>query len=346
MSFPILTTAELRNCATRLPRLKLAHLPTPLEEAPRFAAKVGNARIFIKRDDCTGLLFGGNKTRHNEFVLAEALRRNADLIIWGAGVQSNNCRQTAAACAKLGLECRLYLSRAAHNDEIQGNLLLDHLVGAKVEIVDQPIGPELDDLLLAKAEEFRAAGRRPYAWDRVHGRPIAAVSYALCLAEILDELRGQQLEPAAVYVSAAGATGAGLALARVVLGMKGPVRMACPIRWPWKVRDDMAEVANQSAALLGLPHRLTAADIDATEDYVGAGYGQVTPEGRAAMDLLARSEGILLDPVYTSKAMAALIDDVKHPRIAAGEVVVFVHTGGLPAVFAYRDELLAPRTYK
>jgi 1-aminocyclopropane-1-carboxylate deaminase/D-cysteine desulfhydrase-like pyridoxal-dependent ACC family enzyme len=342
MPFPILTSDELRRCASRLPRLDLAHLPTPLEEVPHFAERIGGARIFLKRDDCTGLLFGGNKTRHNEFVLAEALRRHADMIVWGAGVQSNNCRQTAAACAKLGLECRLYLSRAAHNDDVQGNLLLDHLVGAKIEIVDEPLGPKLDDLLLAKAEEFRAAGRRPYAWDRVHGRPIAAVSYALCLAEIVDDLRAVGLEPSAIYVAAAGATGAGLALGRVALGMKGPVRLVCPIRWPWNVREDMAEVANQSAALLGLPHRLRPSDIEATEDYVGPGYGVITPEGRAALDLLARTEGVLLDPVYTSKAMAALIDDVRQQRVASGEIVVFVHTGGLPAIFAYRDELMAP----
>lgn len=341
MTIPTLTTAELRRASERLPRIKLAHLPTPLEELTRFSPKMGNARVFVKRDDCTGLLFGGNKTRHNEFVLAEALRQGADLIVWGAGTQSNNCRQTAAACAKLGLECRLYLTRAAHNDDVQGNLLLDHLVGAKVEIVDAAMGPELDDLLLAKAAEFRAAGRKPYAWDRIHGRPIAAVSYALCLAEILDQLREQGLEPAAVYTSAAGATGAGLALGRAVLGMKGPVRLVCPIRWPWKVTEDMAEVANASAALLGLPHRLTAADVEATEDYVGPAYGCVTREGRAAMDLLARTEGVLLDPVYTSKAMAALIDDVRGGRFKPGEVVVFVHTGGLPAVFAYRDELMA-----
>jgi 1-aminocyclopropane-1-carboxylate deaminase/D-cysteine desulfhydrase-like pyridoxal-dependent ACC family enzyme len=341
MSYPTLSTDEVRRCAARLPRLDLAHLPTPLEEVPHFAERVGGARIFLKRDDCTGLLFGGNKTRHNEFVLAEALRQEADLIVWGAGTQSNNCRQTAAACAKLGLECRLYLSRAAHNDDIQGNLLLDHLVGAKVEIVDEPLGPGLDALLLAKAEEFRAAGRKPYAWDRVHGRPIAAISYVVCMVEIIEQIRKLRLEPSCVYVAAAGATGAGLALGRVLLGLKAPVRMVCPIRWPWNVREDMAEVANQAATLLGLPHRLTKADIEASEDYVGPGYGVVTKEGRAALDLLARSEGILLDPVYTAKAMAALIDDIQKRRVAPGDVAVFVHTGGLPAVFAYRDELMA-----
>ncbi len=131
MGIPTLTTDELRRCVARLPRVDLAHLPTPLEEVPHFAEHIGGVRIFLKRDDCTGLLFGGNKTRHNEFLLADALHQGADMLVWGAGVQSNNCRQTAAGCAKLGLECRLYLSRAAHPDEVQGNLLLDHLVGAE-----------------------------------------------------------------------------------------------------------------------------------------------------------------------------------------------------------------------
>jgi 1-aminocyclopropane-1-carboxylate deaminase/D-cysteine desulfhydrase-like pyridoxal-dependent ACC family enzyme len=341
MHFPVLTSEQLRECAARLPRIDLAHLPTPLEEVPRFAERIGGARVFLKRDDCTGLLFGGNKTRHNEFLLADALARGCDLVVWGAGIQSNNCRQTAAACARLGLECRLYLTRATHNDDVQGNLLLDHLMGAKVEIIDVAMGPELDDYLLARAEEFRRAGRTPYVWDRVRGRPLAAVSYALCLAEIVDGLNALDLGPSAVYVAAAGATGAGMALGRAVLGLSCPVRLVCPIRWPWNVCEDMAEVANQAASLLGLPHRLTAQDVEATEDYIGPGYGQLTPAGWEALSLLARSEGVLLDPVYTAKAMAALVDDVRRQRVAAGEIVVFLHTGGTPAVFAYRDELMA-----
>jgi 1-aminocyclopropane-1-carboxylate deaminase/D-cysteine desulfhydrase-like pyridoxal-dependent ACC family enzyme len=340
MSFPVLTPSELRNCVGRLPRVDLAHLPTPLEEVPRFAEQVGGVRIFFKRDDCTGMLFGGNKTRHNEFLLAEALTQGCDMVIWGAGVQSNNCRQTVAACNKLGLECRLYLTRATHNDDVQGNLLLDHLMGAKVEIIDAAMGPELNQFLLNKAEEFRRAGRKPYVWDRLKANPLAAVSYTLCMAEIAEAVSEMEMEPAAVYVAAAGPTGAGLALGRAVLGMGGPVRLVCPIRWPWKVRDDMAETANQAAALLHLPHRLSARDIDISEDYIGDGYGQLTPGGWEAMSLLARTEGILLDPVYTSKAMAALIHDIRRHRVAAGEVVVFVHTGGTPAVFAYRDELM------
>lgn len=343
MTFPVLTTDELRQCVARLPRLKLAHLPTPLEEAPRFSKRLGGPRIFIKRDDCTGLLFGGNKTRHNEFLLAEAVRQGSDQIVWGAGVQSNNCRQTAAACARLGLDCHLVLSRAAHNEEVQGNLLLDYLVGASVEIVDEPLGPGLDAILAQRAEAFRAQGKKPYAWQPISGRPLAAVSYVLCLAEILDEFRRRGEGPAALYVAAAGATGAGLALGRALFGLSSwPLRLICPIRWPWNVCEDLAEIANRSAALLGLPHRLTSADIDATEDYIGPAYGQVTRAGLEAMDLLARTEGILLDPVYTAKAMAALIDDIRGGRLKSDSTVIYIHTGGLPAVFAYRDELLAP----
>jgi 1-aminocyclopropane-1-carboxylate deaminase/D-cysteine desulfhydrase-like pyridoxal-dependent ACC family enzyme len=335
-----LTPDQLRRCAEALPRVRLAHLPTPLEEAPRFARRLGGPRVLIKRDDCTGMLFGGNKTRHNEFLMADALQKGADVVVWGAGVQSNNCRQTAAACAKLGLDCHLYLTRSTHNDDVQGNLLLDHLMGATVHIVDTAMGPEMDDLLLARAEELRRAGRRPYVWDRHLGRPLAAVSYALCLAEVADDLRRLGVEPAAVYCAAAGATGAGLVLGKVVLGLAWRVRLVCPIRWPWRVAEDLAEVATRAAALLGLPHRVSPDDVEATEDFVGPAYGAVTVECREALDLLARTEGILLDPAYTAKAMAGLIADVRGGRLAADRPVVFLHTGGTPAVFAYRDELL------
>jgi L-cysteate sulfo-lyase len=335
-----LTAEELRKFAARLPRVPLAHLPTPLEEAVRFARRLEGPRVFIKRDDCTGMVMGGNKTRHNEFLMGEALKQEADSLVWGAGIQSNNCRQTAAACNKLGLECHLYLTRATHNDDVQGNLLLDHLMGAKVHIIDTPMGLELDDLLLAKAGELRAQGRRPFVWDRITGRPIAAVSYALALAEILEQMRALGVEPTHVYAAAAGATGAGLAIGKAILGWPGKVRLLCPIRWPWDTPSDLAEVANRTAALLGVPHRLTAEDIDIRTDYMGPCYGAVTPAGREAMDLLARTEGILLDPVYTAKAMAGLIDDARQARLAPNDRVVFIHTGGTPAVFAYRDELM------
>src|SRR5262245_34121467 len=335
-----LTINQLRQAAAKLPQVALAHLPTPLEEVSRLAAQLNGPRVFIKRDDCNGIAMGGNKTRHNEFLLAAALHQNADCLVWGAGVQSNNCRQTAAACNKLGLECYLYLSRATHNDDIQGNLLLDHLLGAHITILDTPLGPALDELLLARAKELRAAGRRPFVWDRVTGRPLAAVSYALALAEMLEQAQALRVQPTHVYCAAAGATGAGLVIGKAILGWPGKVRLLCPIRWPWDTPTDLAEVGNATAALLGLPYRITAADIDIRDDYIGEGYGVVTPASREALALLARTEGILLDPVYTGKAMAGLIDDARHGRLRVEDQVVFIHTGGTPAVFAYRDELM------
>ncbi len=335
-----LTTEQLRARSAHLPRVPLAHLPTPLEESPRFSCILGGPRIWLKRDDCTGLYFGGNKTRHNEFLLAEALQRKADVLVWGAGVQSNNCRQTAAACNKLGLDCVLYLSRASHNDDIQGNLLLDHLMGAEVHIIDEPLGPELDAILLKQSAELQQSGRRPYVWDRVTGRPLAAVSYALCLAEMLEQFQERDLHVQAIYAAAAGATGAGLVLGKAILGWPGKIKLLCPIHWPWDIAADLAEVANEAAKLLEVPHRVAARDVDVRTDFIGPGYGQLTPAGREAIQLLARSEGVLLDPVYTAKAMAGLIHDVRHKAYRPDETVVFIHTGGTPAVFAYRDELL------
>jgi L-cysteate sulfo-lyase len=341
MTAPVLTPAELRAAAERLPRVRLAHLPTPLEEAPRFAAKLGGGvRIFIKRDDCTGLVLGGNKVRHNEFLLADAIAQGCDVLVWGALVQSNNCRQTAASCAKLGLECRLFLSKAHQSTEPQGNLLIDYLVGAKVEFTDAAIGPELNAHIAAQAEKLRRAGRKPYFWNPPRVVPRAAVSYALAMAEIVEQTASLGFEPAALYVSSAGATGAGVVLGRSVLGLPYPVRLICPMHWPWHIPTRMADDASAAADLLGLPHRLAAADLDADESFVAPGYGLPSPAGREAIQLLATTEAILLDHVYTAKALAALIADVRAGKYPRGSSLVFLHTGGVPAIFAEPQAVL------
>jgi 1-aminocyclopropane-1-carboxylate deaminase/D-cysteine desulfhydrase-like pyridoxal-dependent ACC family enzyme len=330
-----LTPAALRAAADALPRARLAHLPTPLEEAPRFSAAIGGAvRVFVKRDDCTGLLLGGNKARHNEFLLGDALDQGCDMLVWGAGVQSNNCRQTAAGCAKLGLECRLYLSRPGYRTEPQGNLLLDYLVGAKVEFTDAAIGPELDAFLAARAAEFRAAGRKPYAWHRPRVVPLAAVSYAVCVAEIAEQLSSQGLGADGLYVSSSGATGAGVALGAAALGLSSAVRLICPMHWPWHIPTALARDANAAAERLGIAHRLRPEDIDADENFVAPGYGLPSPAGRESLQLLATREAILTDPVYSAKALAGLIADVRARKYRPGAVLVFIHTGGVPAIFA------------
>ena len=336
-----MSPSDLRAAIAPLPRVRLAHLPTPLEEAPRFAAQLGGVRVFIKRDDCTGLLLGGNKARHNEFLLGDAVAQDADMVVWGAGVQSNNCRQTAAACAKLGLESRLYLSRGHYKTEPQGNLLLDYLVGAHVEFTDAVIGPELDALLATKAAEFRAAGRRPYFWHRPRVVPLAAISYALCVAEIAEQLAAMNLTAGGLYVSSSGATGAGVALGAKLLGLTCPVRLICPMHWPWSIPEALANDANAAAEMMGLSARLTATDIDADESFVEPGYGLPSRRGQEALHALARTEAILLDPVYSAKALAGLMADVRGGKYAPGTVLVFVHTGGVPAVFADPDQALS-----
>ncbi len=340
-----LSPDELRRAASHLPRVDLAHLPTPLEEVPRFADFLdGGVRIFVKRDDCTGTLFGGNKTRHNEFILGEVLRRDCDCVVWGAGIQSNNCRQTAAACAHLGLDCYLCLCPTGHGTEVQGNLLLDYLVGAHVEIVNARLGPELELLLHERGERLRAEGRRPFVWNKREIRPLGAISYALCLAEIIEQMRRRELEPDAIYVATTGTTAAGLILGKAVLGLSAHIRAVYPLRWGWDVRADLADVANEAAALLRLPHRFTPQEVDATEAFVGPGYGVLTEQAREAFRLMATYEGILLDPVYTAKALAALIDDVRQHHRKPGSNLVFIHTGGQPAVFAYREDLWPVRS--
>jgi 1-aminocyclopropane-1-carboxylate deaminase/D-cysteine desulfhydrase-like pyridoxal-dependent ACC family enzyme len=344
-----LTTSGLRAAIDRLPRFPLGHFPTPLEQALRFSKTLGGPQIYIKRDDCTGLAMGGNKTRHNEFLIADAQRQGADIIVWGAGVQSNNCRQTAAACAKAGIDIHLVLGRggpATGPDPIQGNLLLDHLVGAQVDIVEEKIGADLEDRIAREAARHAANGRRVYAWDRHKVRPLAAVSYALCVAEIVEQSRAQGWLPDAIYLSSAGSTGAGVVLGQVALGLTCPVRHVAAIKWPWNTQADMAKIADGAARLIGLNLGIGPEHVDVTNDFVGPGYGELSAGGCEAIALLARSEGILLDPIYSGKAMACLIDDIRQGRRKPDEKVVFIHTGGTPALFAYNEGLvnqIAPR---
>ncbi len=337
-----LSRGELREAISCLPRFPLAHLPTPLEHLPRFSHVLGGPEIYIKRDDCTGLALGGNKTRHNEFLIADALNDGADIIVWGAGVQSNNCRQTAAACAKAGLDCHLVLGRgkpAQGPDVVQGNLLLDHLVGAHVDIVEEAIGPELDRRILAEAEKHRARGRKVYCWHRPRVTPLAAISYAVCLLEVLDQMDDLNAVPAAVYGSSAGSTGAGLELAKAALGLNLPIRHIAPMDWPWDTQADMAQIATDAGRLIGLDLPIAPECVDVTFEHIGPAYGVTSPGCLEAIALLARTEGILLDPYYSGKAMAGLIDDIRRGRHTAADQVVFIHTGGTPVLFACHEEL-------
>ena len=336
------TTAELSRLLDGLPRFPLAHLPTPLELLPKFSQELDGPQVWIKRDDCTGLAFGGNKTRHNELLIADALRKDADTIVWGAGIQSNNCRQTAAACAKAGLDCHLVLGRGAPAqgpDPVQGNLLLDHLMGASIEIVDEPEGPEVDRKIAEAAARLRDMGRKVYERDPAYVKPLAALSYVACFIEILEQAAAANFTPDALYVCSAGSTGAGLSLAAAALGQNTFIQHVTPIVWPWDTGVAMTRIANDAAERLGISTRLEPHDMRVTEDYVGPGYGVLTPGCLEAITLLARTEGILLDPSYSGKSMAGLIDHIRRGPVQSKQNVVFIHTGGTPALFAYNQQL-------
>jgi len=333
------TIAELRRAVDRLPRLPLTHAPTALELCPRLSEALGGVEVWIKRDDCTGLAFGGNKTRQLEYTLGDAVDQGADVIVQGSSSQSNHCRQAAAACARLGLDCHLVLSRDAKSGAVQGNLLLDTLLGAEIEFTDAPLGPGLEAAKQAAGERLRAQGRRPYVISGQRGKVRSAAGLFRGTLELIEQLAAENLQPDYLYVCSAGATMCGIALAARALGKAWPIQAIAPLRWEFDVPQMFVEVTGALAGEIGLDLRLTKDDLHFTEDYVGPAYGCLTAEARAAIQLVARTEGILLDPSYTGKAMAGLIDHVRRGLVAPGSKVVFVHTGGTPALFAYAEEL-------
>ncbi|MCC7264060.1 MAG: D-cysteine desulfhydrase family protein [Candidatus Latescibacteria bacterium] len=334
---------QLVAALARLPRVKLASvLPTPLEEMPRLSAAVGGPPIYIKRDDLTGLGYGGNKTRMLEFSLADALRHDADVIVTGAGVQSNYCRQMAAACARLGLELHLLLRpiREVDKVQVQGNHLLQRLFGAKCTILPGGGAEPQAKAILARMEELRQQGRRPYWPRQAETVDIDALAYAESALEIVQQSRAQGINPSHIYLSALDTTQSGVVLGLQYVESPIHVRGFSPFeKWPQRF-ENMARIANQGAARLGLDIQFKAGDFDNDDGQVGERYGIPTPQGLEALRLVARTEGILLDPVYTSKAMAGLIADIKAGKLAKDKPVVFLHTGGSPAIFGYAPEVL------
>ena len=335
--------AAVRDALARLPRVALGAFPTPLDDCPRLTAALGGPRILMKRDDLTGLAFGGNKTRKLEFNFGEALQQGADVIVGTAAAQSNHCRQAAAAAARLGLACHLLL-RGGQKDAWppQGNLLLHHLFGAKVRLlygddlqrIPQVVGAYLDDL--------RAQGHRPYQiMNTLESDRLGAVAYVAAFLELQEQLRERGLRADHLYVASLGGTGGGLTLAAKLLAPQTRVVCFTPMDTVAIRKPSMLAEANAAAEVLGIPERLEEADITMHDEFIGPAYGVATPAGVEAIRTVAQCEGILLDPVYTAKAMAGLVDHVRRGRLGPDETVVFLHTGGLPALFAYNEELTA-----
>jgi D-cysteine desulfhydrase family pyridoxal phosphate-dependent enzyme len=333
--------AALQARIDALPRVRLAHLPTPLDHCPRLSEALGGPDIRIKRDDLTGLAFGGNKTRQLEFVFADILADGADTVVAGAYTQSNWCRQITGAARKLGLDVALVLLHGEKGPALQGNLLLDRLMGADVTVVDLDSMERLTPVLEAKAAELERAGRKPYilrpfGLDKL---ALGAVGYVNGALELDAQLEAAGIEPDFLYLCGANMTPAGLALGLKALGRGTRLINVAPILWSEPRAVDIARIAGATAARLDLSVSIVPEDIDNHDDYIGPRYGVVTEGGREAMRLVAGTEGIILDPVYSAKAMAGLINHVRSGRIGKGQTVVFLHTGGTPALFAYADDL-------
>lgn len=339
-----ITVESFREALDALPRAQLANLPTPLDYCPRLTAHLGGPEIYIKRDDLTGLALGGNKTRNLEFLFGEAIAQGADCIITGAYPQSNQCRQTAAAAARLGLECYLVLGALRHRAEVQGNLLLDHLFGAHVEIAPDADDVGVQGIIDERVAALKAEGRRPYRFTNKYPE-LAVKSVAGYLSGML-ELHEQLLElpeqPTTIVVtSGSGSTHTGIAATVKALDLPYHVTGISIRPQSPPQRKRIASLSQSAAKHYGIPCALTPDEVDVREEYYGTGHGVTTAAGREAVLTVARTEGILLDLTYTGKAMSGLVDLVHNGELKRGERVVFVHTGGIPSLFAHADEVLS-----
>ena len=311
-----------------IPRLRFAHLPTPIEELPRLSATLGGPRILVKRDDQTGLAFGGNKTRKLEFLVAEAQEQGAKMLISAGAIQSNHCRQTAAAAAKFGFECILVLTGQL-TEQASANLLLDELFGAKiVNVIDRA---DRDRVLKETFDKAASDGKKPYLVPYGGSSTTGALGYAFAMDEFMQQ---NVLADWIVFGTSSGGTHAGLVLGQRVFGYKGKVLgISIDESEEW-LKTHISALASDASERIGTRINFTLDDVLATDQYCKAGYGVLTDAEREAVRLFASKEGLLLDPVYTGRAAAGLINLIRKGSFRKGETVLFWHTGGQPVLFA------------
>ncbi|GAB4518342.1 MAG: D-cysteine desulfhydrase [Parvularculaceae bacterium] len=340
-----MNTDDLRKRIARFPRVTLAHAPTAIEPLAGLSALLGgDARIFVKRDDCTGLAMGGNKARQLEFYLGAAQAENADIVLITGAVQSNFARSAAAAARKCGFDCVVQLEERLQTDDATyhagGNVLLDRLFGA--EIRHYPEGEDeagADAAIRAYAEELRSQGRRPYVIPlSADHPPLGALGYVLAAAELVEQMRNARQTFSEIIIgSGSGGSHAGLLWGLRALGDATQVIGACVRRDAAAQKARIECLMPRIDALLGATSGAAAEDVVTDDAALAPGYGRLSPEIADALCRTARADGLLLDPAYTAKVMATLLDRIKTGR-ARGDVL-FIHTGGTPALFAYADLL-------
>ena len=329
----------------RFPRQHFAHLPTPLEPMANLTNLLGGPNLYIKRDDCTGLATGGNKTRKLEFLVGDALEKGADTLVTYGAVQSNHVRQTAAAACRYGLKCEAVLERrvpdVGKRYEETGNVLFDHMFGARLDYV--AAGTDMVAASAEIVEAIRKRGGKPYAIPGGGSNTVGALGYVNAGLELLQQANDRGLRIDCV-VHGTGSTGTQAGLVSGLEGVNSGIDvLGISVRQPDGRLQEAAvhKLASATAEKLGIKGGIDPDRVKANGDYVGEGYGIPTEGTIEAIDLLARHEGILLDPVYSAKGMAGLIDQVRKGAFDKDDNIVFLHTGGATALFAYEDHWVA-----
>ncbi|WP_122055090.1 D-cysteine desulfhydrase [Vibrio sp. Evd11] len=324
----------------RYPRLNFAHLNTPLELMENLSVALNGPKIWIKRDDCTGLAGGGNKTRKLEFLMADAVEQGADIIITQGATQSNHARQTAAIATKLNMDCLILLEDRTGSDDpdykFNGNVMLDQLFNAQLS--KYPGGTDMNIAMESVASKLRAQGKKPYIIPGGGSNHIGALGYVDCALEILKQSNDRSLKvDHVVHATGSAGTQAGLVTGFAMTNSHIPV-LGIGVRVDKATQEsNVFRIAQRTALHLGAPYAVKREDVVANCDYVGEGYGIPAPSTIEAINMFSRLEGILLDPVYSGKGAAGLIDLIRNGHFKKGENVVFVHTGGAQALFGYRD---------
>jgi L-cysteate sulfo-lyase len=324
------------------PRVPLAHLPTPLEFLPRLTKHLGGPNVYVKRDDCTGLGTGGNKTRKLEFLMADAIKKKADVIITQGAVQSNHARQTAAAAAKIGMKCELVFEKrvadATTAYKESGNVFLDKLFGANIHEVanGSDMTKEMEDL----SDQLRERGSSPYIIPGGGSNPIGALGYVDCVIELIAQAKSKDITFDSIIMATGSAgTQAGLVVGSKITKSNIPV-LGIGVNAPKEAQEEKVfKLASDLSDFMGLPNLVSRDDVVANCDYVGDGYGIPTPEMNKALLQLARLEGLLFDPVYSGKGLAGMIDLIGKGYFENQKNIVFIHTGGAAGLFAYHDIL-------
>jgi len=337
----------LETINSKFPQVKASHLPTPLEELDVLSSEIKVPEIFIKRDDQTGLAFGGNKARKLDFIIADALKKKSDSIITWGGEQSNWCKQTAAAAKMFGIKPILILRKKNNSSAIyDGNLLLDYIIGAEIHLIE----PNENRTKIATeiADKEKKKGHNPYivavGGSQPSGsmtEPIGAISYTKAFIECWEDIQEQDIKiNSIVHATGSGGTQAGLIVGAKALNSNMKIVGISISGSKESIKKNVANIANQSAKALDLKLSFSQDEVIVFDDYVGDGYGILNQETVDAISTVAKKEGIFLDPVYTGKAMSGLFNLVKKGYFKNEDSILFIHTGGTPALFVYKEKLM------